>query len=75
VNYLLGVDFKVKLMDFGDKKINLTIWDTGRTEIEALTLNIFELTISLRLAGQEKFRSLTSSYYRGTQGIILGMNH
>ncbi len=61
-------------MDFGDKKINLTIWDTGRTEIEALILNIFGLTLSLRLAGQEKFRSLTSSYYRGTQGIILGMN-
>eukprot|EP01087_Luapelamoeba_hula_P023461 TRINITY_DN862_c0_g1_i1.p1 TRINITY_DN862_c0_g1~~TRINITY_DN862_c0_g1_i1.p1 ORF type:complete len:131 (+),score=22.34 TRINITY_DN862_c0_g1_i1:99-491(+) len=46
----IGVDFKVKLMDFGDKRINLTIWDT---------------------AGQEKFRALTSSYYRGTQGIIL----
>lgn len=24
-------------------------------------------------AGQERFRSLTSSYYRGAQGIILGM--
>lgn len=23
-------------------------------------------------AGQEKFRTLTSSYYRGAQGIILG---
>jgi len=40
------VDFKVKLMDFGDKKINLTIWDTGRTEIEALTLNIFGLILA-----------------------------
>eukprot|EP01102_Stenamoeba_stenopodia_P010227 TRINITY_DN3062_c0_g1_i1.p1 TRINITY_DN3062_c0_g1~~TRINITY_DN3062_c0_g1_i1.p1 ORF type:complete len:204 (+),score=45.76 TRINITY_DN3062_c0_g1_i1:451-1062(+) len=46
----IGVDFKVKMMDFANKKLNLTIWDT---------------------AGQEKFRSLTSSYYRGTQGIIL----
>ncbi len=25
------------------------------------------------IAGQEKFRSLTSSYYRGTHGIILGL--
>lgn len=46
----IGVDFKIKLVEFGGKKVNLTIWDT---------------------AGQEKFRSLTSSYYRGTQGIIL----
>lgn len=23
-------------------------------------------------AGQERFRTLTSSYYRGTQGIIMG---
>jgi len=46
----IGVDFKVKMMEVQDKKINLTIWDT---------------------AGQEKFRSLTSSYYRGTNGIIL----
>eukprot|EP00026_Physarum_polycephalum_P013656 Phypoly_transcript_14080.p1 GENE.Phypoly_transcript_14080~~Phypoly_transcript_14080.p1 ORF type:complete len:205 (+),score=28.32 Phypoly_transcript_14080:179-793(+) len=46
----IGVDFKIKMVEIGGKKINLTIWDT---------------------AGQEKFRSLTSSYYRGTQGIIL----
>jgi len=46
----IGVDFKVKLMLWNDKKVGLSIWDT---------------------AGQEKFRSLTSSYYRGTQGIIL----
>lgn len=24
-------------------------------------------------AGQERFRTITSSYYRGAQGIILGM--
>jgi len=46
----IGVDFKIKMVSFAGKKINLTIWDT---------------------AGQEKFRSLTSSYYRGTQGIVL----
>ena len=46
----IGVDFKIKMMDFQGQRINLTIWDT---------------------AGQEKFRSLTSSYYRGTNGVIL----
>ena len=53
---LLGVDFKVKVMEVAgpdgrSKKVKVTIWDT---------------------AGQERFRTLTSSYYRGAQGIILG---
>ena len=30
------------------------------------------LLIFLFVAGQERFRTLTSSYYRGAQGIILG---
>ncbi|KAL6987321.1 Ras-related protein RABC2a [Sarracenia purpurea var. burkii] len=46
----IGVDFKIKQLTIGGKRLKLTIWDT---------------------AGQEKFRTLTSSYYRGTQGIIL----
>jgi len=46
----IGVDFKIKMLELGGKRLNLTIWDT---------------------AGQEKFRSLTSSYYRGTHGIAL----
>ncbi|KAG5556818.1 hypothetical protein RHGRI_007165 [Rhododendron griersonianum] len=46
----IGVDFKIKLLAVGGKRLKLTIWDT---------------------AGQEKFRTLTSSYYRGAQGIIL----
>eukprot|EP00002_Diphylleia_rotans_P039620 TRINITY_DN9224_c0_g1_i1.p1 TRINITY_DN9224_c0_g1~~TRINITY_DN9224_c0_g1_i1.p1 ORF type:complete len:206 (+),score=43.34 TRINITY_DN9224_c0_g1_i1:43-660(+) len=46
----IGVDFKIKLINIGDKRVKLTIWDT---------------------AGQEKFRTLTSSYYRGAHGIIM----
>lgn len=46
----IGVDFKIKHLMVGGKKLKLTIWDT---------------------AGQEKFRTLTSSYFRNTQGIIL----
>ncbi|KAL9228096.1 hypothetical protein vseg_003710 [Gypsophila vaccaria] len=46
----IGVDFKIKMLTVGGKKLKLTIWDT---------------------AGQEKFRTLTSSYYRGAQGIVL----
>ncbi|PSS23635.1 Ras-related protein like [Actinidia chinensis var. chinensis] len=46
----IGVDFKIKHLTVGGKRLKLTIWDT---------------------AGQEKFRTLTSSYYRGAQGVIL----
>ncbi|EPS73013.1 hypothetical protein M569_01747, partial [Genlisea aurea] len=46
----VGVDFKIKFLTLGDKRLKLTIWDT---------------------AGQEKFRTVTSSYYRGAHGIIL----
>ncbi|XAR65811.1 Small monomeric GTPase [Bertholletia excelsa] len=46
----IGVDFKIKLLTVGGKRLKLTIWDT---------------------AGHERFRTLTSSYYRGAQGIIL----
>ncbi|KAL3648591.1 Ras-related protein rabc1 [Castilleja foliolosa] len=46
------MDFKVKHVTIGGKKLKLAIWDTD---------------------GQERFRTLTSSYYRGAQGIIIGM--
>ncbi|XP_010050462.2 ras-related protein RABC2a [Eucalyptus grandis] len=46
----IGVDFKIKSLTVGGKRLKLTIWDT---------------------AGQEKFRTLTSSYYRNAHGIIL----
>lgn len=46
----IGIDFGIKTISIGAKKIKLQIWDT---------------------AGQEKFKSITSSYYRGCDGIIL----
>jgi len=46
----IGVDFKIKTMNVGDKMVKLQIWDT---------------------AGEERFRTITSSYYRGAQGIIV----
>merc|ERR1711991_839893 len=44
-------------VDFKSKKMNV--------ENKAISLNIWDT------AGQEKFRSLTTTYYRGSQGIIL----
>lgn len=57
----VGVDFKRKIMEVDGKQVRATIWDTG----------IFQVYF-LILAGQERFRTLTSSYYRGAHGIILG---
>ena len=65
MEFTSGVDFKRKLMEVNGRKVRATIWDTGR-EIPLLKLN---------LAGQERFRTLTSSYYRGAHGIILGNIH
>ena len=73
--------------DGAPKKVKITIWDTGiyiyihtyihtHTYIHAYihTYISMHLTIyiSIYIAGQERFRTLTSSYYRGVQGIILG---
>ena len=46
----IGVDFRFKCVDIGERKCKLQIWDT---------------------AGQEKFKTITSAYYRGAHGIII----
>jgi Ras-related protein Rab-1A len=46
----IGVDFKLIIRDYLNKKIKLQIWDT---------------------AGHERFRTITNSYYRGTDAVIL----
>eukprot|EP00472_Partenskyella_glossopodia_P008419 CAMPEP_0197541034 /NCGR_PEP_ID=MMETSP1318-20131121/66936_1 /TAXON_ID=552666 /ORGANISM="Partenskyella glossopodia, Strain RCC365" /LENGTH=199 /DNA_ID=CAMNT_0043100165 /DNA_START=1195 /DNA_END=1794 /DNA_ORIENTATION=+ len=46
----IGVDLKVKTIEYMGKKLKLTLWDT---------------------AGQDRFRTLTASYYRGANGVIL----
>ncbi|XP_057979266.1 ras-related protein RABC2a-like isoform X1 [Malania oleifera] len=51
----IGVDFKIKQVTVGGKKLKLTMWDT----------------VCFIAAGQERFGILTSSYYRGAHGIIL----
>ena len=60
----IGVDFKVKIMRHKEKTIKLNVWDTYAT---ILCIFIHQILS----AGQERFRTLTSSYYRGAHGVIL----
>ena len=56
----IGVDFRVCKIDVKGKKVKLSIW-VNHTALES------ELAIHARTqdtAGQERFRTITSSYYR-----------
>ena len=46
----IGVDFRFKCLEIGERKCKLQIWDT---------------------AGEERFKTVTSAYYRGADGIII----
>ncbi|KAE8676511.1 Ras-related protein RABC2a [Hibiscus syriacus] len=50
----------------------LLIGDSGLARIKLITVGGKRLKLTIwDTAGQERFRALTSSYYRGAQGIIL----
>ena len=62
-------------MEVKGKKVKLSIWvriPTSRPY--SYTVHRTEAFVCLQdTAGQERFRTITSSYYRGAQGVILGM--
>lgn len=49
------------------KTVKLQIWDTAGT----YSVSCHATTHTRRAAGQERFRTITSAYYRGADGIIM----
>lgn len=61
------------MMKRGDQTYKLTIWVIVLYMSPHFFLyGTYQLSISKDTAGQERFRTLTSSYYRGAQGVIMG---
>jgi Ras-related protein Rab-18 len=57
-------------MEVKGKKVKLSIWVQNSA---SLPYRCAEACMYLQdTAGQERFRTITSSYYRGAQGVILG---
>jgi len=46
----IGIDFKIKIINFRNKLVKLQIWDTS---------------------GEERFRTILKTAYKGAHGIIL----
>uniref|UniRef100_G1LI78 RAB2A, member RAS onco family n=1 Tax=Ailuropoda melanoleuca TaxID=9646 RepID=G1LI78_AILME len=71
----IGVEFGARMITIDGKQIKLQIWDT-KIKIRSFPCKISISTIQhvcfvLNMAGQESFRSITRSYYRGAAGALL----
>ena len=62
----IGVEFGARMINIEGKQIKLQIWDTVSQWRKVYTGSDFWLQ-----AGQEAFRSITRSYYRGAAGALL----
>ena len=78
--HTIGVEFGSKIVPVGGKTVKLQIWDTaGQVSIllNSLFVKTKEKLIFRRSCAaiqpdfQERFRSVTRSYYRGAAGALL----
>jgi hypothetical protein len=69
-------------MEIKGRKVKLSIWvrpfrflhPNQQAQLRRLRSPVPCLCFALQdTAGQERFRTITASYYRGAQGVILGM--
>lgn len=67
--HTIGVEFGSKVVQVGGKSVKLQIWDTAG-EPPDLPPPLAGVA-SRGSAGQERFRSVTRSYYRGAAGALL----
>ncbi|GAB1298847.1 Ras-related protein Rab-2B [Apodemus speciosus] len=68
----IGVEFGARMVNIDGKQIKLQIWDTSShfSGNNLVLLGFFVATLMVK-AGQESFRSITRSYYRGAAGALL----
>ena len=70
----VGVDFYARIIEIKpDIRVKLQIWDTGKC-LQFLFRSLLQsnmLNLLKHSAGQERFRSITRSYYRNSVGALL----
>jgi len=69
-----GVGKSALLLRFADDEYSESYISTIGVDFKIRTINIDDKSVKLQIwdtAGQEKFRTITSSYYRGAHGIII----
>ena len=68
-----GVDFKVKTIRVDERNVAVQLWDTAGKNLPLFhpaSVSFGIITFCKRI-GQERFRSITQSYFRKADGVML----